>query len=229
MFSGSHEVINIVSETADTETAADLPVHNMQTNGRQQITTNFNQIVQEIIPQLSNQVNSNTRNMLPSRTTNPFLNQGIANTQGARHLRGQGHVRSFSQGYGYTYHNHGGLPFHPAQQHGHMFQSQNQQSPQLNSSFVLDLGDTGSADSTAPHLQDSNNNGGQRPTATDPMANLRTLWKASEGSVPFILLLMAKVLYSHRLGMIFPHLRLLLQQKTTFHKNKCECLLIKRP
>ena len=135
---------------------------------------------------------------------NTIERQGAFNFQ-AGHFRSLSHGQALNQGFIPARLNfltgaaEIALPQQNRQSHGD--QPPNSQAEH---DFVIDFGgDTGATVNTAT-THDTNNNG-HRTREQNPINSLRSLWKASEGSLPFIFLLLIKILYDHRLGKGYFH------------------------
>ena len=182
-------------------------------------------------------VDSNPDLPQTSRGPNPFLVQGRQrhSQHGRSQSASLGHARSMSHGQAFYNAIAGqvaqGFQFNPThqleqpaqqvtsapssqqQQTGNVVPAQQQQqqlqgNQAANHNFVIDFGgDNGTTLNSAP-IQDSNNNGGRPAQANNPLSSLRSLWKSSEGSIPFILLLLVKILYDHRFGKTFDYRKL---------------------
>ena len=93
----------------------------------------------------------------------------------------------------------------PAQTSHAVAANQQQDNSQMaNHNFVIDFGGDDGATVNQASIQDNNNNGRRTasPNNNNPLSQLRQMWKHSEGSIPFVILLLVKILYDHRLGKV---------------------------
>lgn len=180
-------------------------------------------------PQLAQMARPSSGVTTAPRPSNPYLNQGRQrhSHHGRSHHSFQGHSRSLSHGQAIynsltaqvpqisalypAYRNDAqGAQVDSDMSHPHHQQSVSENTAPLlgnagtDHDFVIDFGgDNGNTLNQASLAQqDSNNNGHLPPSANNPLANVRSLWRASAGSIPFLVLLLVKILYDHRLGKI---------------------------
>ena len=169
-------------------------------NNPNRASSNNVRLVSSEISAMDSQITGQNNHQLDGRSQNPFIErQGAFNFQ-AGHFRSLSHGQALNQGFIPARLNfltgaaEIALPQQNRQSHGD--QPPNSQAEH---DFVIDFGgDTGATVNTAT-THDTNNNG-HRTREQNPINSLRSLWKASEGSLPFIFLLLIKILYDHRLG-----------------------------
>ena len=213
-----------VTRSSHSVTSQHIPeaIMPLQLNNPSQVSSNIARMVNNIIPQIEQEINEQVLDTHggadAAAQNNPFIAHGRQRHSqhgGRTHGALQGHGRSLSHGQALYHHFNNALGGHtPNSQPLVTNQSQatsqtgnptaaNQQpdNTAANHNFVIDFGGDDGATVNQATVQDNNNNGRRNAAqANNPMSQLRQLWKHSEGSIPFVILLLVKILYDHRLG-----------------------------